>query len=108
MAYYDPRADKIVGCEEFSFVWFHEKRHQYQELIGWNRKVDFLFMFSYYVGFVVLGYGLYSRDWLLMFSILGVLFFPYLLCLLFFELDAYVVGFLDWYSYREYMKYMKK
>jgi len=27
---YDPRTEKIEGCEPFGFVWYHESRHKQQ------------------------------------------------------------------------------
>ena len=97
MSYYDPKTDRIEGCVEGSFAWYHELVHRRQYHRGLLDRADRLHVWLLYTVF----FGFLPSWWLFgffgMLLFVGLLFFPHVLLSGFIELEAYVVGTIEWY-----------
>lgn len=89
-ASYDPTYNRIVGCRENSFAWFHELRHKKQFE---NKKVygiaTFFHMIFYAFGSGFLFLGMSNKVWLGGIILVAI---PYLVFSWMLEIDAWIFG----------------
>lgn len=96
MAYYDPKTGEIIGCIPGSYTYAHELRHKWQHEKGILERVDRLHVFCYYLSFVMGAVGFIFLHWLGFFFGIGIAMSPYILASFLLELDAYIMGYLNW------------
>ncbi len=98
-AYYDPNTDKIMNCEEGSFIWYHERRHQIQLK---NKLIYRVYLWSPMVAVFFCQFAIYlwiTTGETSVFVLPGLFLIPFSLLVLFMELDAWR------YAIIKYMKY---
>lgn len=96
LSYYDPIKDEIVGCKEDSYSYYHERRHQWQYKKGIADKIDIMHIYLYYLAIFSILPSLFFGGLFLMVVIIGILMTPYIIALLLLELDAYIIGYIDY------------
>ena len=101
-AYYDVANDRIMGCDPFTYSWFHEDRHRQQftyipKLKSFNQWLEVL-TYGLTSGFMLGGVvGILSIGWTLI--LMGLSTVPYSMLNLMLELDALVFGTWNWYRH---------
>lgn len=73
--HFDPVTNRIVGCEEGTFKYYHELRHKQQNDDGWLLVMSFLLLISLTLVFIF-------QHWI--FSVIG------LFALFTIEIDAWI------------------
>lgn len=96
MSYYDPATDKILNCEKGSYAYAHEERHRAQYKSGIAEKIDKLSVWCYYVAFVTGPLGLLFGGFTGMLLGVGAAMTPHVAGVLLLEVDAYVIGYLNY------------
>lgn len=103
-ARYEPNKNKICGCRKNSFAYLHELRHKQQ--IN-NKTINIILNFNhitaYSCSFFWLFFGIINLQLFhKCLMIIGLHFTPYVFCLFFLEVDAWI------YSITNYIKYKNK
>ena len=97
-AYYDPATDEIYNCKKYSYIWFHERRHQIQfktipKLKSFNH---WLHILTYGLNAGVLATIIFQlKGFMLGLLTIGFISLPYTAFNLYLEADALIVG--SWY-----------
>ena len=96
MPYYDSKTDTMHNCKKYSYDWFHEDRHRKQYKIKWINKLDaYSHIFGYYASFAMIFALLLDGSVRLVPTAIGVCMLPYIMLMFCIEVDAYIVGYLN-------------